>query len=115
MTMEATHVMNKEEDLRVPILTELDARECVVRISAGGKILPAFKATTLDFAATGREKTRRLRPVETAPRPLKYVEPNTKASANLMADKPQQTRPEPMSLMELLSKQSSHRNKGAKL
>lgn len=115
MTMEATHVMNKEEDLRVPILTELDARECVVRISAGGKILPAFKATTLDFAATGREKTRRLRPVEIAPRPLKYVEPNTRASANLMADKPQQTRPEPMSLMELLSKQSSHRNKGAKL
>ena len=79
MTMEATHVMNKEEDLRVPILTELDARECVVRVSAGGKTLPAFKAKTLDFATPSHEKTRTLRPVENAPRPVKYVEP--KASA----------------------------------
>ena len=38
----------KEVDLRVKLMTELSPRECLVRIAAGGQVLPSFKARTLD-------------------------------------------------------------------
>ncbi len=40
----------KEEVLKARFLTELHPRECIVRISAGGKILPSFKAKTVDIS-----------------------------------------------------------------
>lgn len=37
----------KEENLRVKLMTEMSPRECLVRISANGQMLPAFKAKTV--------------------------------------------------------------------
>ena len=39
---------DKEED-RIKILSELNDRECIVRVSSQGLILPAFKAKTMNF------------------------------------------------------------------
>jgi hypothetical protein len=38
----------KETDIRVKILTELNARECLIRLSANGQINPCLKARTVD-------------------------------------------------------------------
>lgn len=37
----------KEENLRIKLMTEMSPRECLVRISASGQMLPAFKAKTV--------------------------------------------------------------------
>jgi len=39
----------KDSDTRVRMLTGLNIRECLVRLSAGGQILPCVKARTLDW------------------------------------------------------------------
>ena len=36
-----------ETDIRVKMMTELNPRECIVRVAAGGKVLPAIKAKTV--------------------------------------------------------------------
>lgn len=41
---------------KVKILTELANRECVLRVSSQGKVLPAFKAKTLDVKSIPRPK-----------------------------------------------------------
>ena len=38
----------KEQEIRVKIMTELNPRECIVRVLANGQVVPAFKARTLD-------------------------------------------------------------------
>lgn len=38
----------KESDVRVRLLTSLNSRECLVRLSAAGAIMPGFKTRTLD-------------------------------------------------------------------
>lgn len=37
-----------EKNIRTKLMTELSPRECIVRVSAGGQLLPAFKAKTVD-------------------------------------------------------------------
>lgn len=39
----------KESDVRVQILTSLNTRECLIRLSDQGKILPCIKAKTIDI------------------------------------------------------------------
>lgn len=41
---------------RIKILTELEDRECVVRVGKDGKLYSAFKAKTADFVAVPRKK-----------------------------------------------------------
>ncbi len=41
---------------KLKILTELSNRECVLRVSSQGKVLPAFKAKTLDVVSVPRKK-----------------------------------------------------------
>lgn len=41
--------------LRMKILTELANRECILRVSSRGKVLPAFKGKTLDFVPVPRQ------------------------------------------------------------
>jgi hypothetical protein len=111
--MEATRTMMNEEDKRVPILTSLDPRECIVRVSSGGKLLPAFKARTLDFEVPVRSQDK-TEPLATFAQqqmmPSKYVESQA-MSAHLTVDhKPQYVIEPPDNLMQVLSKQSSHRN-----
>lgn len=43
-------------EAKIKLLTELNNRECVVRINTNNLILPAFKATTLDFQKIPRIK-----------------------------------------------------------
>ncbi len=42
--------------IRLKILTELNDRECVVRIGKDGRMLPGFKAKTVDFESIPRKK-----------------------------------------------------------
>lgn len=113
--MEATRTIMNEEDKRVPILTSLDPRECIVRVSSGGKLLPAFKARTLDFETMSHTPAQKAEPLATYAQqqmmPSKYVE-SQETSAHLTVDhKPQYVVEPPDNLMQVLSKQSSHRNK----
>jgi hypothetical protein len=39
----------KQEELKTRFLTELSPRECIVRITAGGQLLPSIKAKTVDM------------------------------------------------------------------
>ncbi len=41
--------------IRMKILTELANRECILRVSSNGKVLPAFKGKTLDFVSLPRQ------------------------------------------------------------
>jgi len=41
---------------KIKTLTELQNRECIVRISAENKLIPAFKCTTLDFTPQPRQQ-----------------------------------------------------------
>lgn len=40
-----------EKEYKIKVLTELNNRECIVRVASCGKLKSAFKATTLDFKA----------------------------------------------------------------
>lgn len=118
MLMEATRVLNKEEDLRVPILTDQDPRDCVVRVSSGGKLLPALKARTMDFVAeTNYNTVLDLKSYDGSSMPAKYVEPSGGMKKTAIASRVPQVEINPQAnLMEVLSRQSSHRNviKGGK-
>ncbi len=46
--------LNNTEEEKIKMLTELNSRECIVRISSTGILLPAFKAKTLDFKSIPR-------------------------------------------------------------
>ncbi len=45
---------------KIKILTELANRECVLRVSSQGKVLPAFKAKTLNVVSVPRKKEMQL-------------------------------------------------------
>jgi hypothetical protein len=40
-----------ESDIRVKMMTELHPRNCIIRVAAGGRILPAIKARTMDIGS----------------------------------------------------------------
>ena len=44
------------KDRKIKLLTELNNRECIVRIDADGILLPAFKGSTLDYQSIPRIK-----------------------------------------------------------
>lgn len=48
--------LDDSRDRKIKLLTELNNRECVVRIDSNGLLLPAFKGTTLDFTSIPRIK-----------------------------------------------------------
>ena len=43
-------------DKKIKLLTELQTRECIVRIDSNGVLLPAFKGITLDYTSIPRIK-----------------------------------------------------------
>lgn len=47
----------KEEQLKIKFLTELHPRECLLRVSANGQILPCFKARTMSVTTSDRKKS----------------------------------------------------------
>ncbi len=46
----------KEDVVKKRFMTELHPRECLVRVSANGQIIPVFKARTLDIGKSGHQK-----------------------------------------------------------
>ena len=48
--------LDNTKEKKVNLLTELNVRECVARIDSNDKLLPAFKAKTLDFQSIPRIK-----------------------------------------------------------
>ena len=50
---------------RIKLLTELPNRECIVRITNEGKLIPAFRCKTLDFTPLPRKKNQILEKTQT--------------------------------------------------
>ena len=48
--------LDDTRDRKIKLLTELSTRECIVRIDCNGILLPAFKASTLDYESVPRIK-----------------------------------------------------------
>ena len=48
--------LDDSRDRKIKLLTELNNRECIVRIDSNGVLLPAFKGTTLDYTSIPRIK-----------------------------------------------------------
>lgn len=48
--------LDDNRDRKVKLLNELNNRECIVRIDSNGKLLPAFKAETLNYSSIPRIK-----------------------------------------------------------
>ena len=48
--------LDDSKEQKVKLLTELNNRECIVRIDSKGILLPAFKARTLDYVSIPRKK-----------------------------------------------------------
>lgn len=72
--LEEKEIGNKENELRVRILTSLNARECLVRMSANGNILPCIKARTCDLAPAIRPAPEKLAEFTTQQMPTKFQE-----------------------------------------
>lgn len=122
----------KESQYKVKILTGLSPRECVVRISADGKVLPAIKAKTMKVevsrqaTATAndlKELARNATPdlpqkfVEHTQQPNQPIVPGVAEASPVVQRENQQYIPEstvsnqPSNLTELLASQSSSRDK----
>lgn len=48
--------LDNTRERKIKVLTELNNRECIVRIDSNGILLPAFKATTLNYISVPRIK-----------------------------------------------------------
>lgn len=92
---------NKESDVRVQMLTSLNSRECFLRLSSEGNVLPCIKARTLDIAGgSAMPKNVKLESYNVAPQlPSKFVEgvshgtirpeiPHVKTQEELVANEP---------------------------
>lgn len=65
---------NKENELRVRILTSLNSRECLLRLSVDGQILPCVKARTVDFSPGAKQSTTQLTEYSQPVVPTKFQE-----------------------------------------
>ena len=71
--LEGKALGNKEQEIRVRILTSLNSRECLLRLSKDGQILPCVKAKTADFIpAVSNTSPVELKPVEDLDLPSKF-------------------------------------------
>lgn len=65
----------KESDVRVQMLTSLNSRECLLRLSQQGRILPCIKASTLEVVSAGKRKDITLEKYDQPQQlPTKFVE-----------------------------------------
>lgn len=66
----------KESDVRVKLLTSLNVRECLLRLSSQGQILPCVKARTVEYTAQPAHNRQTQLTAYTAPSqlPSKFVE-----------------------------------------
>lgn len=64
----------KQADVRVQMLTTLNTRECYLRLSSEGQILPCVKAKTLDVVSAGPVKDVKLETYAQEALPERFVE-----------------------------------------
>ena len=72
--LEEKEIGNKESELRVRILTSLNARECLIRMSSDGRILPCVKARTCDLTLTPGATSQKLVEYTAQQMPTKFQE-----------------------------------------
>ncbi|NCU38847.1 DUF87 domain-containing protein [Candidatus Saccharibacteria bacterium] len=72
--LEEKELGNKEDELRVRILTALDNRECLLRLSSDGHILPCVKARTMDFEGISKQRDVTLKTYTATELPSKFQE-----------------------------------------
>lgn len=95
--LEQKELGNKESELRVRLLTSLNARECLLRLSSEGQILPGIKARTMDFNGSAKIKTGALKEYAGSHLPSKFQEAvqaqNTFSGAQKQPSENEQPRP----------------------
>lgn len=74
LLLEEKEIGNKEQELKVRILTSLNNRECLLRLSVNGQILPCVKAKTLDFIGQKSVNTTELKAYAQQELPSKFQE-----------------------------------------
>ncbi|HEY0965648.1 MAG TPA: DUF87 domain-containing protein [Candidatus Saccharimonadales bacterium] len=72
--LEEKEIGNKENELRVRILTSLNSRECLLRLTVDGQILPGIKAKTMEFKGTSAIRNIELKEYKTNDLPSKFQE-----------------------------------------
>ena len=108
---------NKESELRVKLLTSLNARECLLRLTSDGQIIPGIKARTMDYEPQVRHKDIELKSYENPVHamPVKFDEhahtaqQKTERAPVHTAKAPPASKP--MTLNDFLSSQSSSPDK----
>lgn len=81
LLLEEKEVGSKEDELRVKILTSLNTRECLLRLSSEGNILPCVKARTMDFVGSAPQKDVKLHAYKQTEMPSKFQEQITAANS----------------------------------
>lgn len=56
--------LDDSKEQKVKIISELNNRECIVRVSSNDVLLPAFKASTLDYQSIPRIKRERMKVID---------------------------------------------------
>lgn len=72
--LEEKEVGNKENELRVRMLTSLNMRECVLRLTNDGQILPGLKARTMEFHGSAARRPIELKEYTATEMPSKFHE-----------------------------------------
>ena len=55
--------LDDSKEKKIKLLTDLNNRECIVRVDSNGILLPAFKATTLNYTSIPRIKSKTNKPL----------------------------------------------------
>jgi nicotinamide riboside kinase len=107
--LEGRETGSKESEQRVRILTSLNTRECIVRLSSDGQILPGVKAKTMTFTPAPFVAPIELKAYDRPRIPVKFSE-HQEMSRQSLSD-PDDTPRQPVNLLEFLASQSSSRRK----
>ena len=90
--------LDDSRDRKIKLLTELQTRECIVRIDSNGVLLPAFKGITLDYISIPRIK-----------RKITYNNDNINNKDNLKKSKTNFSLNDNVSLKDILISNSTNR------
>lgn len=106
--LEGKEIGNKEDELRVRMLTSLNMRECILRLTNDGQILPGLKARTMEFQGSAAHHPAELKEYTSTEMPSKFHEAvkaqNTFASSPSKEPAMQNTKPlMPLSMAEFLA------------
>lgn len=104
---EAKETGKKEAELRVKILSSLNTRECIVRLSSEGQLLPALKAQTMAFTPAPFVAPIELKTYDKPRIPVKFSEHRVIAAKQLSNQENEVK--QPVNLVEFLMSQSSSR------